>query len=135
MPAWKNPGVTTPPIHPNPSAGPGRSGWSWPTKIIRCLSTVSYLYLTRAMDYYDAAAYGGGSLIEACSPVEARLLLIAYSSDWLYPPAATREVAAAVLANNGPASFIEIPSSYGHDAFLLEAGQTAPLIDSFLDKA
>jgi homoserine O-acetyltransferase/O-succinyltransferase len=94
----------------------------------------SYLYLSRAMDYYDAASVGGGNLAKACSAVKARLLLIAYTSDWLYPPAATREVARAVLANGRPVSYIEIPSGYGHDAFLLETAKTAPIIEAFLKR-
>lgn len=92
----------------------------------------SYLYLSRAMDYYDAAAHGEGDLEAACAAIRADLLLISYSSDWLYPPEATRAVAEAVLAAGHPVSYIEIPSSYGHDAFLLETEKTAPLIDSFL---
>jgi len=94
----------------------------------------SYLYLTRAMDYYDAASYGNGNLAAACAAIEARLLFITYTSDWLYPPASTRALAEAVIANNKPLSYIEIPSSYGHDAFLLETAQTAPLVSSFLRK-
>jgi len=94
----------------------------------------SYLYLTRAMDYYDAASYGNGNLAAASAAIEARLLFITYTSDWLYPPASTRALAEAVIANNKPLSYIEIPSSYGHDAFLLETAQTAPLVSSFLRK-
>lgn len=92
----------------------------------------SYLYLTRAMDYYDAAAYGEGDLVKACAAVKAKMLLISYSSDWLYPPASTKALAEALWANGKPASYFEIPSSYGHDAFLLENAQTDPLIESFL---
>lgn len=94
----------------------------------------SYLYLTRAMDYYDAAASDGGDLAVTCAAIKARLLLIAYSSDWLYPPRDTRAIARAMLANDKPVSYIEIPSDYGHDAFLLEAGHTMPLVESFLKK-
>ncbi len=94
----------------------------------------SYLYMTRAMDYYDAAGAAGGDLNKACAGIGADLLLIAYSSDWLYPPRETRTIARAMLANNRPVSFIEIPSDYGHDAFLLETDQTTPLIESFLKR-
>jgi len=94
----------------------------------------SYLYLTRAMDYFDAAGAAGGDLASACSAIQARLLLIAYSSDWLYPSKDTRAIAKAMLANEQPVSFIEIPSGYGHDAFLLESEQTTPLLESFLKK-
>jgi homoserine O-acetyltransferase/O-succinyltransferase len=64
----------------------------------------SYLYLTRAMDYYDAAEYGEGDLVEACSTLQAKLQLIAYSSDWLYPRGAIRELARAAVANYRPAT-------------------------------
>jgi len=94
----------------------------------------SYLYLSRAMDYYDATTYGNGDLSKACSVIKAKLLLIAYSSDWLYPPESTRDLAKAILANNKPVSYIEIPSSYGHDAFLLEVAQTAPFVRPFLER-
>lgn len=101
---------------------------------VQRFDTNSYLYLTRAMDYYDAASYGDGDLAAACAAIEAKLLLIAYTSDWLYPPASTRALAEAVIANNKPLSYIEIPSAYGHDAFLLETDRTAPLVSSFLEK-
>ncbi len=94
----------------------------------------SYLYLTRAMDYFDASAYGGGELAAAFASIEAEMLLISYSSDWLYPPEATRAVAKAIIAGGRPVSYIEIPSAYGHDAFLLETDKNTPLIDSFLKR-
>ncbi len=94
----------------------------------------SYLYLTRAMDYNDATSAGDGDLAAACAAIKAKLLLMSFSSDWLYPPGATRDVARAVLANNRPVSYIEIPSDYGHDAFLLETGKTTPPVKSFLEK-
>lgn len=94
----------------------------------------SYIYLSRAMDYFDAAAYGAGDLAAACASIKAKVLLISYSSDWLYPPSGTREVAEALLANGRPVSYIEVESRYGHDAFLLEMPRIAPLLKSFLDK-
>jgi len=94
----------------------------------------SYLYLTRAMDYYDAASSAGGDLEASCAIIKARLLLISFSSDWLYPPEDTREVARAVLANHKPVSYLEIPSDYGHDAFLLETNKISPLVTSFLGR-
>lgn len=93
----------------------------------------SYLYLTRAMDYFDAAAYGGGDLTASFSALQAKLQLIAFSSDWLYPPVAARELARAAVANYRPVSYHEIASGYGHDAFLLETGRIAPLVTSFLE--
>jgi homoserine O-acetyltransferase/O-succinyltransferase len=86
------------------------------------------------MDYFDAAAYGEGDLAAACASIKAKVLLISYSSDWLYPPSGTREVAEALLANGQPVSYIEVESRYGHDAFLLEMPRIAPLLKSFLNK-
>ena len=86
------------------------------------------------MDYYDASAKGQGDLASSCSKIKAKLLLLSFSSDWLYPPEDTREVGRAVLANNQPVSYLNIPSDYGHDAFLLETDQTTPLVESFLRK-
>ncbi len=95
----------------------------------------SYLYLTRAMDYFDAAAGYNGDLVAACRGIEAKMLLLSYSSDWLYPPGATAELAGALCSAGVDTAYHEIPSQYGHDAFLLESETTAPLISSFLDQA
>ncbi len=92
----------------------------------------SYLFLTRAMDYFDAAAYGDGDLTTAFSSLGARLQIIAFKSDWLYPPSTARELARAAAANFRPVSYHEISSSYGHDAFLLETEKLYPLVGSFL---
>lgn len=101
---------------------------------VRRFDANSYLYLTRAMDYYDAAASGGGNLALACSSIRAATLLVAYASDWLYPPRETRQIARALLANMRPVTYVELPSEYGHDAFLLETAKTTPLVSAFLEK-
>jgi homoserine O-acetyltransferase len=87
----------------------------------------SYLYLSRALSYFDLArSYGRGSLTEALARVRARFLVLSFSSDWLYPPTDSAELAAALRANNADVEEHVIPSTYGHDAFLLEeAAQTA----------
>ncbi len=92
----------------------------------------SYLFLTRAMDYYDAAHYGNGDLEMAFSLMKAKLQIIAFSSDWLYPPVSAREMARAAVANYRPVSYHEINTCYGHDAFLLEIDKIAPLLKEFL---
>jgi len=95
----------------------------------------SYLYITRAMDYYDAAASkGGGDLIEACSKVTAETMVVSFSSDWLYPPAQCRELAVALGQFHRPVTYIEVPSSYGHDAFLVEAETVGRLLRDFLNR-
>ena len=92
----------------------------------------SYLYITKAIDYFDLAEKGGGDLVKACGNVKAGFLIIAFSSDWLYPPYQNKGIANALRANNVEVSFCTIDSSYGHDAFLLEVEQQTHLISHFL---
>ncbi len=91
----------------------------------------SYLYITKAMDYFDLAA-GAESLVAAMAGVQARFLVIAFTSDWLFPTAQSREIVRALRRNGAGVSFVEIESSYGHDAFLLEAEEITRLIKGFL---
>jgi homoserine O-acetyltransferase len=94
----------------------------------------SYLYITRAMDYYDAAEkWGGGDLVEACRRVRSRMMILSFSSDWLYPPAQGRDLALALCRANHPSTYINVPSSGGHDAFLIETEAVGGLIRPFLE--
>nr|WP_226990604.1 homoserine O-acetyltransferase [Methanosarcina acetivorans] len=90
----------------------------------------SYLYITKAVDYFDLAK--NGSLIEGFSGVTAKYLVISISSDWLYPPYQSQEIVSALTANGVDARYEEIRSQHGHDAFLLEEGQLSYLLRSFL---
>ena len=93
----------------------------------------SYLCLTRAMDYFDmAAAYG--SLHAALGKVNARFLIASYTTDWLFPTAQSLELVAALIARRKHVTFVELESSKGHDAFLLEIEQLEVLIRPFLDQ-
>jgi homoserine O-acetyltransferase/O-succinyltransferase len=93
----------------------------------------SYLYITRAMDYYDAAAaWGGGSLTEACRRIRARMLIVSFDSDWLYPPEGCKELALALTQVNKPVTYLNVPSPYGHDSFLVETDKVGRLLRSFL---
>jgi len=93
----------------------------------------TYLYTSRALTYFDLARqYGSGSLKRALARVSARTLLIAFSSDWLYPPAASREIEEALRALDKPVDFHVIDAPYGHDCFLLEEARQTPIIRSFL---
>jgi len=92
----------------------------------------SYLYITRAMDYYDAADWGNGDLDQACARIQSRLLLVSFSTDWLYKPAQLRELAYSLSRARKNFSYLDIPSPYGHDAFLLEHQQVNRVISSFL---
>jgi homoserine O-acetyltransferase/O-succinyltransferase len=81
----------------------------------------SYLYITKAMDYFDAAVkYGGGSLKTAMKRVEAEMLIISFTSDWLYSSAQSKAIVEAMRVNNKDVSYMEIKSQHGHDAFLLD---------------
>lgn len=93
----------------------------------------SYLYITKAIDYFDLNVRG--SLITGLSGVKAEVLVIGISSDWLYPPYQSQEIVTALRANGLKAFYGEIRSNYGHDAFLLEQGQLNYLLKSFLDQA
>ena len=93
----------------------------------------TYLYTSRALTYFDLARqYGGGSLTRALRDVAARTLLIAFSSDWLYPPAGSEELAAALRALGKPVEMHVIEAPYGHDCFLLEEARQTPIIQRFL---
>ena len=91
----------------------------------------SYLYISKAMDYYDLAA-GRHSLIEALAGVQAEFLVVSFTSDWLFPTYQAKELVRALQANGVPTSFLEIPSTYGHDSFLLPSEQLAQAVTGFL---
>ncbi len=93
----------------------------------------SLLYLTKALDYFNLAD-GYESLTEAFRRCRALFPILAFSSDWLYPPQQSKDVAQAIRRAGGDATYCEISSEYGHDAFLLEYEQQAPLVKSFLER-
>ena len=100
---------------------------------VRRFDANTYLYTSRALTYFDLARqHGGGSLARALEGVSARTLLIAFSSDWLYPPSASREIADALRALGKPVEFHVIEAPYGHDCFLLEEARQTPIIRQFL---
>lgn len=92
----------------------------------------SYLYITKAMDYFDLTK--NESLSEGFENVKAKFLVISVDSDWLYPPAQSKEIVMALTANNIDVSYHELKSPYGHDAFLLEEGQLNYIINGFLSE-
>ena len=94
----------------------------------------TYLYITKALDYFDLAN-GHGTLVESFRevPGDTRFLVIAFSSDWLYPPYQSKEIVRAVKGNGLDCTYLEIHSSYGHDAFLLETDQQTHLVKHFLE--
>ena len=92
----------------------------------------SYLYITRAMDYYDIAEDHGGSLATAFTASKARFCLVSFDTDWLYPTAESRIIVHALNASGAQASFVELSSPFGHDAFLLECPELNRVVDGFL---
>jgi homoserine O-acetyltransferase len=100
---------------------------------VRRFDANTYLYTSRALTYFDLARqYGAGSLQRALDGVAARTLLIAFSSDWLYPPAASQEIHDALHALDKPVDLHVIDAPYGHDCFLLEEARQTPIIRRFL---
>lgn len=100
---------------------------------VRRFDANTYLYTSRALTYFDLARqYGNGSLTEALRGVSARTLLIAFSSDWLYPPSGSEELAAALRALGKDVELRIIDAPYGHDCFLLEEARQTPMIQNFL---
>lgn len=93
----------------------------------------SYLYLTRAMDYFDLAETYG-STEQALSRTNARFLVTSYTSDWLFPTAQSKELVRALIAAHRHVTFIELASEYGHDAFLIEFEWLEKLVRPFLEQ-
>ena len=93
----------------------------------------SYLYITRAMDYFDIAEEHGGLLADAFRGNSARFCLVSFDSDWLYPTAESRHVVHALNAAGAPVSFVELSAPFGHDSFLLDVPALDRVIKGFLD--
>ncbi|HTR71226.1 MAG TPA: homoserine O-acetyltransferase [Mycobacteriales bacterium] len=103
------------------------------SSFVRRFDANTYLYTSRALTYFDLARqYGDGSLEAAVAPVQARTLLIAFSSDWLYPPSGSQEIEAALSALGKSVELHVIDAPYGHDCFLLEESRQTPIIRAFL---
>ena len=93
----------------------------------------SYLYITRAMDYFDLAEEHGGKLGNAFASATARFCLISFDSDWLYPTSESRHIVHALNAAGAPVSFVELSAPFGHDSFLLDVPALGRVIGGFLN--
>lgn len=91
----------------------------------------TYLYITRALDYFDLARQHG-SLVQAFRDVKARFLVLGFTSDWLHPPYQLKEIVGALRASHKHVSYYEVDSRFGHDAFLLEREKMEGVISAFL---
>jgi homoserine O-acetyltransferase len=93
----------------------------------------SYLYITRAMDYFDLAADYGGVLAEAFRGSKTRFCIVSFTSDWLFPTAENKRIAHALNAGGATVSFVEIDTDRGHDAFLLDEPEMFATVRGFLN--
>jgi homoserine O-acetyltransferase len=91
----------------------------------------SYLYITKAMDYFDLTL-GQPSLAAALRPATARFLLISFTSDWLYPSYQSLEIVRALRSLNRDVAYCELPSNYGHDAFLVDVAEQTDIVRGYL---
>jgi homoserine O-acetyltransferase/O-succinyltransferase len=92
----------------------------------------SYLYITRAIDYFDLAEEFGGHLANAFRGTSTRFAIVSFDTDWLYPTAESKSIAQALNAAGAPVSFVELASPYGHDAFLLDTLGFDAVVRGFL---
>jgi homoserine O-acetyltransferase len=95
----------------------------------------SYLYITRAMDYFDIAADHGGNLAAAFQGTSTRFCVMSFTSDWLFPTSESIALVQALNAAGANVSFVEIESDKGHDAFLLDEPEMFATLDGFLRAA
>jgi homoserine O-acetyltransferase/O-succinyltransferase len=93
----------------------------------------SYLYITRAMDYFDLAAEHGGALVNAFRETKTRFCVVSFTTDWLFPTAESRALVHALNAAAANVSFVEIQSDKGHDAFLLDEPEFFETMGGFLN--
>jgi homoserine O-acetyltransferase len=91
----------------------------------------SYLYITKAMDYFDLS---DGRLIPPGKEIDTRFLVISFKSDWLYPPFQSQEIVRQLKRRYADTTYCDLPSTYGHDAFLVDIGEQQELVRHFLDK-
>ena len=97
---------------------------------VRRFDANSYLYVTRAMDYFDLS---GDKLFKPGAPLP-RFLVISFKSDWLYPSYQSRDIVSSLRSRQADVTYVEVSSTYGHDAFLLEFEEQHRLLKSFLAK-
>ena len=95
----------------------------------------SYLYITRAMDYFDLAADHDGSLASAFQNTKSRFCVVSFTSDWLYPTAESRAIVHALNAVAAHVSFVEIETDKGHDSFLLDVPEFYEVLGGFVGAA
>jgi homoserine O-acetyltransferase len=103
------------------------------TSFVERFDANSYLYLTRAMDYFDIAADHGGKLAQAFRGTSTRFCVVSFTSDWLFPTSESRAIVQALNAGGARVSFAEIDTDKGHDAFLLDEPEFFAIVRAFLE--
>jgi homoserine O-acetyltransferase/O-succinyltransferase len=94
----------------------------------------SYLYITKAMDYFDLGAPTGSLAAAFAGSTALKFLVVSFTSDWLYPSYHSKELVSALTSAGADVSYLDIQSSWGHDAFLLEVETMTELLDSFISQ-
>ena len=102
-------------------------------KFVSRFDSNSYIYLTKAISYFDLAKKYG-SLEKAFSDTAAKFLVISINSDWLYPSYQSKEIVKALMKLDKDVTYCELESPYGHDAFLMDTKQLNVIVSHFLDK-
>lgn len=92
----------------------------------------SYLYITKAIDYFDLTL-PSGALAKEMEKVKSKFLVVSFKSDWLYPPYQSKEIVKALMVNGVDITYCEIDSRYGHDAFLMDEGEMPKIVKNFLE--
>ena len=95
----------------------------------------SYLYITRAMDYFDLSRKFKGNLSEAFKKTKAKFFIISFTSDWLYPTQENKDIVIALNSIGADVGFVEIESDKGHDSFLLDVPDFLSAVKNFLEKS
>lgn len=94
----------------------------------------SYLYVTKAMDYFDLSGETGSVAAAFANSAHVRFLVLSFTSDWLYPSYHSKALVSALTAAGADVTYLDVQSSWGHDAFLLEVGTMTKLLRGFLDR-
>ena len=101
------------------------------TQFVNRFDANTYLYITKAEDYFDLTN-GSGSLAAAFDHVKTRFLVISFTSDWLYPSYQSQEIVRVLRQRNHDVAYCDLPSNYGHDAFLVDIAEQTDVVRGFL---
>jgi homoserine O-acetyltransferase/O-succinyltransferase len=94
----------------------------------------TYLLITRALDYFDPAKDFNGDLARALTSIQAKTLMVSFTTDWRFPPERSREIVEALLASKKSVTYAEIDAPHGHDAFLMDDPRYHSLVRAYFDK-